>query len=418
MSKDIIQFPKNFLWGTSTSAYQIEGGITNDWSEWETSLERKKKLQKQGRDLEEYICGKACDSYNRYEEDLDMVASLNCNAYRMGVEWARIEPEEGKFNEAEIEHYKKVLDEAKKKNLKIVLTLWHWTNPVWLANKGGWTNKEVVNYFTRYVSTIIKELGDRVDYWVTLNEPMIHVSNRYLTGEFPFNKKNYFQFYKVLNNLIKAHKKIYKLIHQFYPDSWVSITKLTNDFQPARKWCLIEKGLAKLFHYNWNEKFLRRIKDHLDYIGVDYYFHDRIIWRPPFKKNKNKQVTDMGWEIYPRGIYNTLKYLSKYEKPLIILENGLADAQDDKRSDFIRNHLYYVHRAIQEGVDVQGYFYWSLLDNFEWTEGFWPKFGLYEVDRNTFERKPRESAKIYARICRSGKLEIKNSQNYFLATGL
>ncbi len=114
----------------------------------------------------------------------------------------------------------------------------------------------------------------------------------------------------------------------------------------------------------------------------------------------------MGWEIYPRGIYNTLKYLSKYKKPLIILENGLADAQDDKRSDFIRNHLYYVHRAIQEGVDVQGYFYWSLLDNFEWAEGFWPKFGLYEVDRNTFERKPRESAKIYARICRSGKLEI------------
>jgi beta-glucosidase len=146
----------------------------------------------------------------------------------------------------------------------------------------------------------------------------------------------------------------------------------------------------------------------MDYIGVDYYFHDRIIWMPPFKKNKNERVTDMGWEIYPRGIYNVLKYLSGYQKPLIVLENGLADAKDEKRADFIKDHLCYVRQAMDEGADVRGYFHWSLLDNFEWAEGFWPKFGLYEVDRNTFERRPRDSAKVYAKICETGKLGITN----------
>ncbi|MFW5888411.1 MAG: glycoside hydrolase family 1 protein [Patescibacteria group bacterium] len=406
MSKEKIEFPKDFLWGASTSAYQIEGGIINDWSEWERSNKRVKELKRQDKDPEEYTCGRACDSYNRYKEDMDLVAGLNCGAYRMGVEWARIEPREGEFDDREIEHYKRVLEEAKKRNLKTVLTLWHWTNPVWVAEKGGWADKEVVNRFTRYASMAVKELEDKVDYWVTLNEPMVHVSNGYLSGKFPPNKKNIFQARRVFNNLVQAHNKTYKLIHQFYPGSRVSITKLTNDFQSARRWCPLETGLAKLFNHFWNERFLQRIKGHLDYIGVDYYFHDRIIWRPPFKKNKNEQVTDLGWEIYPKGIYNVLKYLSKYEKPLIVLENGLADADDKKRADFIKNHLYYVRKAMDEGADVRGYFYWSLLDNFEWAEGFWPKFGLYEVDRNTFERKPRESAKVYAEICKTGKIDM------------
>jgi beta-glucosidase len=408
MSKEKIEFPQDFLWGASTSAYQIEGGIVNDWSEWENSAERKKDLQKQDKDPRKYICGRACDSYNRYEEDLDLVADLNCGAYRLGVEWARIEPEEGRINEAEIEHYKKVLKAAKKRNLKVVLTLWHWTNPVWVAGKGGWANKQVVGDFTRYASIVIKELGDEVDYWVTLNEPMVHVANGYLSGKFPPNKKNLFQARRVFNNLAQAHNKTYKMIHQFRPRSWVSITKLANDFQPARKWCPLESGLAKLFNYFWNERFLQRVKNHMDYIGVDYYFHDRIIWMPPFKKNKNERVTDMGWEIYPRGIYNVLKYLSGYQKPLIVLENGLADAKDEKRADFIKDHLCYVRQAMDEGADVRGYFHWSLLDNFEWAEGFWPKFGLYEVDRNTFERRPRDSAKVYAKICETGKLGITN----------
>ena len=402
----MINFPKNFLWGASTSAYQIEGGITNDWSEWEKSQNRQEQLRSEGRDPQEYICGSACDSYNRWKEDIDLVEGLNCNSYRFGIEWARIEPREGEWQEREIDHYKKILQELKSRNITTVVTLWHWTNPLWLVNKGGWSDRQVVECFSRYTEKIVEELGDLVDYWVTLNEPMVHVVNGYVTAKFPPNKKNLFQANKVFKNLVKAHRQAYRIIHDKYPDAQVSITKLTNDFEPARKWCPVERIVAGIAHYLWNDRLMKKIKNYLDYIGLDYYFHNRIIWRPPFKENSNEKVTDMGWEIYPRGIYNVLKYLTKYQKPIIILENGLADIEDKYRTDFIKDHLYYVHQAIQEGVDVRGYFYWSLLDNFEWAEGFWPKFGLYEVDRNTMERKMRPSGEVYARICQSNQIDF------------
>ncbi|MFH1661579.1 MAG: glycoside hydrolase family 1 protein [Candidatus Falkowbacteria bacterium] len=384
-----LKFPKNFLWGTSTSAYQVEGGIKNDWSD-------------SGRDA-----GKACDSYNRYGEDFDLAKKLNNNAIRFGIEWARIEPEEGKFNMKEIEHYRKVLESAKKRNLKIVLTLWHWTNPIWLAEIGGWGNKKVIEYFSRYTKLIVDELGDYVDYWVTLNEPMVHVANGYTNGKFPPNRKNIFKANSVLKNLANSHNASYKIIHKKYPRAKVSITALINYFEPARKWFPDEILFAGLFHYFWNDRFLQKIKNHIDYIGVDYYFHDRIVWYPPFKKNLNKKTTDLGWEIFPEGIYHVLKYLKKYHKPILILENGLADERDKYRADFIKDHLFYVHKAISEGVPVRGYFHWSLLDNFEWAEGYGPKFGLYSVDGKTFARKPRPSVKEYNAICRSNSIKIK-----------
>ncbi|MCG2697612.1 family 1 glycosylhydrolase, partial [Candidatus Parcubacteria bacterium] len=303
-NKKILKFPKNFLWGASTSAYQIEGGIINDWSEWEKSEVRSKKFppeadqplaeevrsKKKNKKLriENFICGQACDSYNRYEEDIELVKNLNCGAYRFGIEWARIEPEEGKFDMKEIEHYRKVLQAAKDRNLKVVLTLWHWTNPIWLAKIGGWENKKVVDYFARYTELIVKEMGNLIDYWVTLNEPMVHISNGYVRGKFPPNKKNIFRANKVFNNLAESHNKSYKIIHEKYPRAKVSITALINYFEPARKWLFNEIIIAKLFHYFWNDRFLQRIKNNLDYIGVDYYFYDRIVWHPPFKKNKNK----------------------------------------------------------------------------------------------------------------------------------
>ena len=403
----ILKFPDNFLWGTSTSAYQIEGGITNDWSEWEKKRVKSKKFKSRKLDEKDFICGQACDSYNRYEEDFNLAKNLNTNSIRFGIEWSRIEPVEGKWDMNEIEHYKKMLISAKNKNLKVVLTLWHWTNPVWLSEKGGWTNKKVIDYFARYTKLIVKELGDYVDYWVTLNEPMVHVANGYISGKFLPNKKSILKANKVFNNLYKAHNKSYKIIHNKYPQSKVSITKLTNFFEPAHKYNPIEFIIIKILHYFWNNRFLQKIKNNMDYIGLDYYFHDRIIWYPPFKKNKNKKTTDMGWEIYPKGIYYVLKYLNKFKKPIIILENGLADTKDKYRADFIKSHLKYIYKAIQEGSDVRGYFYWSLLDNFEWAEGCAPKFGLYFVDRKTFKRTARPSAKIYAEICKNNLIRIK-----------
>lgn len=404
--KKILKFPANFLWGTSTSAHQVEGGNFNDWTEWEKSESRIKNLElsslikKYG--LENYISGRACDHYHLYEQDFDLARELGHNAHRFSIEWSRIEPEQGKFNQKEIEHYRKVLLALRERDLEPFVTLWHWTNPLWLFKKGGWANKQVVNYFERYTKIIVQELGDLIGFWVTLNEPMVHMSHGYLKGNFPPGQKSIFQTRKVFNNLIKAHQAAYQVIHSQYPKAQVSIANLTNYFEPAHKWCPLEQLMTGLAHYFWNDRFLKKIKNQLDYIGLDYYFHNRIVWYPPFKKNLNQKTTDLGWEIYPEGIYYVLKYLAKFSKPIYILENGLADAKDKKRAKFIREHLYWTQKAIQEGIDVRGYFHWSLLDNFEWDKGFWPRFGLIEVDYQTLERKPRPSAYLYAQICRTG----------------
>lgn len=395
----MLKFPKGFIWGVSTSAYQVEGGISNDWSRWE-------KPQAEIKNSNNFVCGPACDSYNRYEEDLILVKNLNCGAYRVGIEWARLEPEEGKFSQTEIEHYRKVLLAFRAKGIKSVVTLWHWTSPAWLADLGGWSNPKAIKYFLRYTEMVIKELGDLVDYWVTINEPMVYLSNGYIVGKWPPGKKSFFEAWKTYNNLVKAHRLSFEAIHKNYPEAKVGLTMLVNYFEPAHKWNLMEIIFAKLASHCWNDRFIKKLNGNYDFLGMDYYFHDRIIWYPPFKKNLNKEVTDMGWEIYPQGIYQVLKNYSKFKKPLFIMENGLADQSDKKRGRFIIEHLSYVHRALEDGVDVRGYFHWSLLDNFEWSEGFEPKFGLYSVDRKTFARAPRPSAKIYAEICKNNVVRV------------
>ncbi len=402
MSNNLLKFPADFLWGVSTSAYQIEGNITNDWSEWEKSEARQNQLRKLGQNPDDFISGQACDSYNRYEEDLDLVKNLNCGAFRLGIEWARIEPEPGVYNMKEVLHYRDVLLAMKKRNIKAVVTLWHWTNPLWLARQGGWENKNAVKHFCGYVRLIVKELGGLVDFWVTVNEPMVFLSKSYLVGKFPPEKKyKIFKARIVFNNLIAAQRQAYEIIHGALPDAQVGLTMLENYFEPARGWCLVETGLAKIADYFWNKKFLNKLNNQFDFIGIDYYFHDRLVWRPWFLKNLNKQVTDMGWEIYPEGIYHVIKNLAEYKKPLYIMENGLADATDAKRGKFITDHLKYVHQAMAQGALVRGYFYWSLLDNFEWNSGWAPKFGLYAMDRKTFKRAARPSAKVYGEICKN-----------------
>lgn len=393
----------------SISAYQVEGGIKNDWSEWEKLEIRSKKLE--DKNPVSFICGQACDSYNRYEEDLNLVNELNCNAYRVGLEWARIEPEEGKFSKEAIEHYRKMFLAFKERNIKAVVTLWHWTVPVWFRDKGGWEKAGNVKYFSRYAEMIAKELGGLIDLWLTMNEPMIYLTNGYRTAKWPPNKKSWLKFWRAYNNLVKAHKLSYGIIHKHPPaggsKAKVGLTMLTNYFEAASKWCPVEWALAKLANHCWNDRFIKKLGGQYDFLGLDYYFHDRIVWYPPFIKNENKKITDLGWEIYPKGIYAVLKNYAKFKKPLYIMENGLADSADKYRAEFITDHLRYVLEAIKDGVKVKGYFHWSLLDNFEWSSGFAPKFGLYSVDRTTFARSPRPSAKIYSEICKNNGVKVK-----------
>lgn len=407
MANKTLKFPSGFLWGVSTSAYQIEGGNVNDWSQWEKSPARLKQLKAEGKNPEDYICGQACDSYNRYEEDFDLALELNNNAHKLGVEWSRIEPVEGQWDVKEVEHYRQVLLALKKRNLKVFVCLWHWTNPLWLSQMGGWTNKKAVFYFSRYAKFMAENLGDSVDYWLTLNEPMAHIGFGYIRGNFPPAKKgNIFGAIKVFKNLNQSHIAGFKAIHGVLSQAKVGFISLTDFFEPAHKYNPLDWILTIAARYLHHRAFLNKAKNYLDFIGVNYYFHNKISIWPPFKVSSNKEINEMGWEIYPAGIEQVIKYFGRLNIPIFITENGIADADDNQRAKFIIEHLKYIHQAISRGADVQGYCHWSLLDNFEWAHGWTQKFGLYSVDRRTFKRTARASAKVYAEICKNNEVRV------------
>jgi beta-glucosidase len=422
MNKKILKFPDNFFWGAATSAHQVEGGNYNDWSEWEKERARIQaqsggstyhkpsdpELQKQANDPSNYISGRACDHYNRYEEDFDVAKSLNQNVHRFSIEWSRIEPEEGKFNQKEIEHYRRVIAALRERNIEPFVTLWHYTHPIWFSKQGGWVNPKAKNQFLRYVEKIVSQLKDDVKFWITENEPETVARDSYLIGTRPPRKKNIFKAFKALNTLVEAHNEAYDLIHSIDSGAKVGCAESLVYFESYNKWP--HNLMAKKIIEHWrNGRFIPKIINHSDFIGLQYYFHSRIRVNPfkswkGFQFNDNEKITDMGWEIYPEGIYHVLKNLKKYNLPIIITENGLADYKDKYREDFIKDHLKWTHKAIQEGVDVRGYFYWSLMDNFEWESGFWPRFGLVEIDYRTLERKIRPSARAYGEICKNNKL--------------
>lgn len=395
----MLTFPKNFSWGTATSAHQIEGDNTkNDW--WDA----------ENKTLLRHKSGKACDSYTRYEEDFDFAKAMGNNAHRFSIEWSRVEPEEGKFDEQEIEHYRKVLQALRARGLEPFVTLHHFTNPVWFAQKGGWTNKKAPEYFAKYAEYVGGRLGNEVAYWITINEPVILASAGYMGtmgftsgGWPPFRKNDVFGFLSSVRNMAKAHKRAYSLIHSRSEKAQVGIAQNCTYFE-AYRGQLLSRIMAALARHVWNEWFLGKISNEQDFVGINYYSRNCIHVRFShprrwFNQNENKEVSDFGWEIYPEGIYHVARAAyKKYKKQIYITENGISDADDDQRQDFIKKHLAWLHKAIGEGADVRGYFYWSLLDNFEWAEGFTQRFGLVEVNFETLERTMRPSGKVYGGV--------------------
>ncbi|MEF8846954.1 MAG: glycoside hydrolase family 1 protein [Candidatus Paceibacterota bacterium] len=385
MSK--IKFPKNFLWGSATSAYQVEGGIDNcDWSE-------------------EFPAGKACDHYNKFREDFELLEALNQDIHRFSIEWSRIEPEPGEFDQKEIEHYRKVLKDLKSRDVKTMVSLHHITTPLWLDEQGNWTNTEVINYFPRFAQRVFGEYNDLVDYWITINEPIVYAFFGYLVGEWMPQKESLTSMLKVVRNQLVSHRRIYDAFHKKDSGVKVGITK-NNSYAEPLPGCFLNRVSTSVKKYLWNEWFLNRVNPQLDFIGLNYYRHEKIKFPLQIESGDN-ETSDMGWEIYPEGIYHVLKDLKKYDKPIFITENGVADAEDQYRKEFIKNHLRWVHKAFEEGVDVRGYLYWSLMDNFEWADGYGPRFGLVEVDYDTLERKIRDSARYYAQIARNNSLTIE-----------
>ncbi len=402
-SKNI--FPPNFLWGTSTSAHQVEGdNKNNDFWIWEKRLKRK------------FRSGIACNQYVDFKNDFRLARKvLNNNSHRISIEWSRIEPEEGKFNKKEINHYKRVIKEMRSQNLEPLVTLHHFTNPIWISQTGGWTNKNNIKYFIRYAALISKEFSHLANNWLTINEANVYPFLSYVAGIYPPNRKNLIEALKVYFNMANAHKKVYEIIHKDNPNSFVGMAVSMSDYKGKG---LIEKLLVPIVRWISNYSFIYITHGYHDYIGINHYLLYILNLKAGFnitpRKEKgyirilDRKESDIGWLIYPKGIYNVIKRTwNKYKIPIIITENGIADISDQLRQRYLVDYLTWVKQAIDEGMDIRGYFHWSLLDNIEWGLGRTVKFGLFKTNFTTMERVPRKSALIYAKIAKENRLDSK-----------
>lgn len=404
-----MEFPQNFLWGAATSAYQVEGNnVHSDWWEWEKRIGLKE------------TSGEACRHYQLYEKDFNQAKELGHNAHRLSIEWSRVEPSEGNFSDAEIEHYLNVVLCLKRLGLEPIVTLHHFTNPLWLEKIGGWQNKKAIDYFLRYTEKIVARLFEHVRFWVTINEPMVYIYFSYILGDWPPQEKSFLKAKCVFDNLIKAHTEAYRIIQRVYAEKRINRPSvgLAKNLQAFAGWnnSLRNKFAVYLRNTYFNFHIIERLKrsNAMDFIGINYYTRmlvDAGSWSLKGLLLDKKEdaasgvkKNSLGWDIYPEGLYDLLLGLRKFKLPLLILENGICTEDDNLRWDFIRQHLEKVHLAISNGVNILGYIYWSLLDNYEWDKGFAPRFGLIEIDYKTYARRPRESAKKFAAVCKTGKL--------------
>jgi beta-glucosidase len=389
-------FPDNFYWGAATASYQVEGGIDNcDWAE----------AARQGRVP---VCGRACDHYNRFEADFDIAAELGHTAHRFSIEWARIEPEEGKFDMEEIEHYRQVLQALKDRNIKPFVTIWHFTLPQWFAESGSFERADSPEIFARYAQFVVAELGDLCDHFSTMNEPNVFAAQGWINGEWPpfkVSKKPWqrsytgkmitkrsktttlFSYFKVMKNLVSAHNQSYKQIKAVNPDIQVSYVKHIHVYLKPRG--ILNKFRAVMSNYLQNHRFTRKTYKCLDEIGINYYQASQ------YGIELTDRKTDMGWNFTPEYIYEALMMMSKYGKPMFVSEAGIADHDDSDRAEYITRQVDGLRRAIADGADVRGHLYWSLMDNYEWALGFEKQFGLIKVNYDTLERKVRPSAWVY-----------------------
>lgn len=404
-----------FYWGAATSSHQVEGNTQNDWSRWEQEnanrlaceakikwdhLQQKKFPEMF--DPKNYISGIACDQYHRYEEDFDLAQQGGHNAHRLAIEWSRVEPEEGKFNEEALTHYKNVVKALRARNLEPFVTLWHWTLPTWISYRGGILAKDFPEIFSRYAQKVVDALKEDVVFFMTFNEPNSIITNGYITGKWPPQKRNIFLALCAYKNLAKAHIRAYQGIKTVYPNVQVGFTEFLIFFKSQKKYFLSQLVLTCVRHCA-NERFLSRVTGKYDFLGIQNYFSVRIGLFGAKKSQEDR--SDLGWGIDLEGLGGILKQYTKVNAPLYVTEDGLSDRDDLLRGKFLRERISSVKHAIKEGVDVRGYFYWSLMDNFEWDKGFWPRFGLIEVDRKTLKRKPRRSFYIYKDIIQENQVD-------------
>lgn len=412
----LAHFPQSFKWCSATAAHQVEGeNIHSDWWTFEQMPGAIKNNDKSGL---------AVNQWNLFPEDIKRMKALGLNSYRFSVEWAKIEPKENSWDEKALDHYRQMVKQLRLAGIEPLVTLHHFTLPQWFAAKGGWSSQESVPLFVRYATRVFEALHQDVDTWVTFNEPMVVITVGYLDGLFPPLKKNDAKgALMALKNILQSHAEAVLKMRgiDLQKKARFGFAHHLRVFDPENKFNPLDYIVRNQLDQIWNWSFpmalstgrfklsipfqasideeIPHLKGTQDFFGINYYTRDLVgfsLSAPYFKRStvNGASVSDLGWEIYPQGLERLL--IDIHEKfpnlNILITENGIADATDLKRTAFIEEHLRIVEKAIASGIPVEGYCHWSLLDNFEWAEGFTPRFGLYEVVYPSLVRIQRKSS--------------------------
>lgn len=411
MTIEPFSLPDDFLLGVATAATQIEGGDrNNNWYRWFEAGH-----VKDGSDP-----SVACDHWNRVGEDTALLAELGCHTYRLGVEWSRIEPEPNRYDEEAIAHYRDELQRLRDADIRPLLTIYHFSHPLWFEDMGGWMSRRSIECYLRFAEVVVRRFGDLVGDWITINEPNIYLIFGYVMGVWPPGQKSIRRFFRGRRYMVRAHRAAYELIHRISaelgrPEPKVGVAHHLRVFDPATD-RLPDRFMARFYDRMSQRIFVTAMtgspgdggRRWADFIGVNYYSRDIVHFVPNPAIGLGRRmslegapVNDLGWERYPEGLYRVVRWVGeRYRLPIYITENGTCDMRDAFRGRYIYDHLYQIHRLIEDGVDVRRYYHWTLTDNFEWTEGTTARFGLVYLDFETQRRAPRESARFYAEICR------------------
>ncbi len=430
-----LRFPNDFLWGTASAAHQNEGNNTNN--QW-WAFEQQPDTIWGGRGS-----GLAADWWRHAERDFDHMQRLGLNALRLSVEWSRIEPEPGCINHAALDRYRELLGALRERGLQPLVTLHHFTNPLWFERRGAWEQPESVARFQHFVHHTIQALGDLCDFWLTFNEPVVYAVQSYLRGVWPPRKASFPLTITVIRHLLRAHAAAYETIHALRPDHRVGYAKQMRLMQGRRPGNDLDRyaaGLRRyLFEHIWfmatidgrirppmgTGLYQHTLADSFDFIGINYYTRDLV----RFELNPEKLFGDEMYppdyefsapirtgrpfsEFYPQGLARACREVSELGKPIYITENGLPDADDSQRPRWLLAHLHQLHRAIEAGADVRGYFHWTFVDNFEWDQGWNLPFGLVELDPVTQARRERGSARLYSAIARQNGMTPRMVEEY------
>jgi beta-glucosidase len=399
-------FPADFLWGAATSAHQVEGGnVNNDW--WDFEHDPSSCARESSHD--------GIDHFHRCVDDFALLRSLGHNAHRLSLEWSRIEPAPGEFSRSAVAHYRRVLTALVEAGLIGFVTLHHFTLPRWFAARGGWLAPDAIATFSRYCQHVAAELGDLMPYVCTINEPQMVALHGYLEGYHPPGVTNPILWKRVGRVLLTAHQAAVRAVRGESDRSMVGLAvqlpllaRVRND-----EAC---QALYRTMQHEIVDRYLDGLTgpDRGDWLGVQYY---RKQWVDPASPTlfadppAGSSLTQMGWASYPDGLRQVLHRAAQTGLPLFVTENGIATEDDAERIDYLETHLAAVAEARNEGVDVRGYLHWSAFDNFEWCEGYGPKFGLIAIDHDkNFDRVPKLSAYAFANVARTGRLDALRDQ--------